>query len=123
MVPAATHDCSTLGGNSGSAVIDLDTGEVLALHFGGLYHQKNYSVPSSELARDAPRDRHRRQIRRRTAGGTQRLGATGGRAPMPPRRPHALQMLARLEQRRVARAVAGARRRGRLDGDHAARDR
>ena len=24
MVPAATHDCSTLGGNSGSAVIDLE---------------------------------------------------------------------------------------------------
>jgi endonuclease G len=52
MVPAATHDCSTLGGNSGSAVIDLDTGEVLALHFGGLYHEKNYCVPSFELSRD-----------------------------------------------------------------------
>ncbi len=52
MVPAATHDCSTLGGNSGSAVIDLDTGEVLALHFGGLYHEKNYCVPADELSRD-----------------------------------------------------------------------
>jgi endonuclease G len=52
LVPAATHDCSTLGGNSGSAVLDLDTGEVLALHFGGLYHQKNYCVPSFELSRD-----------------------------------------------------------------------
>jgi len=52
MVPAATHDCSTLGGNSGSAVIDLDTGEVLALHFGGLYHEKNYCVPAFELSRD-----------------------------------------------------------------------
>ena len=52
MVAAATHDCSTLGGNSGSAVIDLDTGEVLALHFGGLYHEKNYCVPAYELSRD-----------------------------------------------------------------------
>ena len=52
IVPAATHDCSTLGGNSGSAVVDLDTGHVLALHFGGLYHKQNYAVPTSELARD-----------------------------------------------------------------------
>jgi endonuclease G len=53
MVLSATHDCSTLGGNSGSAVIDLETGEVMGLHFGGLYHQQNYSVPSFELGRDA----------------------------------------------------------------------
>lgn len=52
MVHSATHDCSTLGGNSGSAVIDLNTGEVLGLHFGGVYHQQNFAVPSSELARD-----------------------------------------------------------------------
>jgi endonuclease G, mitochondrial len=52
MVPAATHDCSTLGGNSGSAVIDLDSGEVLALHFGGRYQEQNFAVPASELARD-----------------------------------------------------------------------
>jgi endonuclease G, mitochondrial len=52
LVPAATHDCSTLGGNSGSALFDLENGEVLGLHFGGLYHQKNYCVPSFELARD-----------------------------------------------------------------------
>jgi endonuclease G, mitochondrial len=52
IVPAATHDCSTLGGNSGSAVFDLDTGEAVALHFGGRYHEQNYAVPASELARD-----------------------------------------------------------------------
>lgn len=52
LVNAATHDCSTLGGNSGSALVDLATGTVLALHFGGLYHQQNFAVPSSELARD-----------------------------------------------------------------------
>ncbi len=52
MVDAATHDCSTLGGNSGSALIDLDTGEVLGLHFGGRYLDTNHAVPSIELARD-----------------------------------------------------------------------
>ena len=53
MVQAATHDCSTLGGNSGSAIIDLATGEVLGLHFGGRYLDTNYAVPAIELARDA----------------------------------------------------------------------
>lgn len=47
-----THDASTLGGNSGSAVIDVLTGEVLALHFGGRYLVANYAVPTFELARD-----------------------------------------------------------------------
>jgi endonuclease G len=52
LVNAATHDCSTLGGNSGSAVIDLDTGAVMALHFGGRYREQNFAVPAFELARD-----------------------------------------------------------------------
>ncbi len=52
MVDAATHDCSTLGGNSGSAVFSMDTGEVLALHFGGLYKEQNFAVPASDLAKD-----------------------------------------------------------------------
>src|SRR5262249_54700902 len=57
-VNALTHDASTLGGNSGSAIIDVDTGEVLALHFAGEYLKANYAVPMYELARDervAPR--------------------------------------------------------------------
>jgi endonuclease G len=57
-VNAVTHDASTLGGNSGSAVIDVDTGEVVALHFAGEYLKANYAVPMYELARDrrvAPR--------------------------------------------------------------------
>lgn len=49
---ATTHDASTLGGNSGSAVIDLTTGLVLALHFGGKYLEANYGVPVWELAQD-----------------------------------------------------------------------
>jgi pimeloyl-ACP methyl ester carboxylesterase len=50
---AATHDASTLGGNSGSAVIDLTSGLVLALHFGGVYLKTNYGVPAWELAQDS----------------------------------------------------------------------
>jgi endonuclease G len=52
LVPAATHDVSTLGGNSGSAMFDLETGEVLGLHFGGRYHERNYAVPAAALSRD-----------------------------------------------------------------------
>ena len=53
LVHATTHDCSTLGGNSGSGVFDLSSGEVLALHFGGQYHQANFGVPTFEMARDS----------------------------------------------------------------------
>lgn len=49
---ATTHDASTLGGASGSCIIDLTTGIVLSLHFGGRYLETNYGVPSWELARD-----------------------------------------------------------------------
>jgi endonuclease G len=51
-VNALTHDASTLGGNSGSAIIDVETGEVLALHFAGEYLKANYAVPMHELAKD-----------------------------------------------------------------------
>jgi len=52
-VNALTHDSSTLGGNSGSAVVNCSTGEVVGLHFAGRYLDANYAVPTSELARDS----------------------------------------------------------------------
>jgi hypothetical protein len=52
-VSAVTHDSSTLGGNSGSAVIDVGTGHVIGLHFAGVYLDANFAVPTSELARDS----------------------------------------------------------------------
>lgn len=42
-------DYTTLGGNSGSPVIDFESGEVLGLHFAGSYLEGNYSVPASVL--------------------------------------------------------------------------
>jgi endonuclease G len=38
------HDCSTLGGNSGSAVLDVPTGAAVGLHFGGRFLTGNYAV-------------------------------------------------------------------------------
>lgn len=51
-VRAATHDASTLGGNSGSAVVCTETGRVLGLHFAGRYLEANYAVPAQDLGRD-----------------------------------------------------------------------
>lgn len=51
-VPAMTHDSSTLPGNSGSAILDVHTGEIVGLHFAGITLKANYSVPTFELARD-----------------------------------------------------------------------
>jgi V8-like Glu-specific endopeptidase len=53
------HDCSTLGGNSGSCVIDLETGNVIALHFGGQYLKGNVSVPLWKLANDPLLKKHK----------------------------------------------------------------
>lgn len=47
----STHDCTTLGGNSGSVVLDMNTGDAVALHFAGLYMIENYAVPASTIAR------------------------------------------------------------------------
>jgi hypothetical protein len=47
---ALTHDCTTLGGNSGSAVLDLLTGEAAALHFSGVFLKTNYAVPAPVIS-------------------------------------------------------------------------
>ena len=43
------HDATTLGGNSGSLVLDLETGKVAALHFGGIEGQNNFAVTAPVL--------------------------------------------------------------------------
>ena|SRR5688572_30038509 len=44
------HDCSTLGGNSGSVLVDLATGEAVGLHFAGRFLETNYAVPAALVA-------------------------------------------------------------------------
>lgn len=51
-VESVTHDSSTLGGNSGSLVLDTTTGRVLGLHFAGRYLDANFAVPAWALAAD-----------------------------------------------------------------------
>lgn len=47
---AIRHDCSTLGGNSGSVVLSLTTGKAVGLHFAGRFLQANFAVPSGTVA-------------------------------------------------------------------------
>lgn len=49
-VEALAHDCTTLGGSSGSLVIDVATLKVLGVHFGGESGVRNYCVPTWKLA-------------------------------------------------------------------------
>ncbi len=43
------HDCTTLGGNSGSVVFDLESGQAIGLHYSGAFMQNNYAVTSSTI--------------------------------------------------------------------------
>lgn len=52
VIGAVTHDCSTAGGNSGSTVIDLETGHVVGLHFAGSYLVANYAISPYDMAQD-----------------------------------------------------------------------
>ncbi len=47
------HDCTTLGGNSGSCVVDLTTNAVIGLHFAGEFGVSNSAVSLPPL-RDDP---------------------------------------------------------------------
>lgn len=44
------HDCTTLGGNSGSPVIDIETQKVYGLHFAGREREGNFAVTSKTLS-------------------------------------------------------------------------
>lgn len=44
-----THDCSTLGGNSGSVVMDIENGTAVGLHFAGRFRKSNYAVKASAV--------------------------------------------------------------------------
>lgn len=43
------HDCTTLGGNSGSVVLDNQTGNAVGLHFKGEVEEENYAVKTAPI--------------------------------------------------------------------------
>lgn len=45
----AQHDCQTLGGNSGSPLLSLDTADVVAVHFDGKFLDSNSAILASAL--------------------------------------------------------------------------
>lgn len=47
--PEFTHDATSLGGNSGSVVLDVESGMAVGLHFGGRYLRANYAVTAPTL--------------------------------------------------------------------------
>jgi hypothetical protein len=51
------HDCTTLGGNSGSVVLDLGTGEAVGLHYAGIPLVENRAVPAALVAEALKRAR------------------------------------------------------------------
>jgi S1-C subfamily serine protease len=43
------HDATTLGGNSGSVILDLATGKAIGLHYGGLEGEQNEAVQAPRV--------------------------------------------------------------------------
>ncbi|MER2266121.1 DNA/RNA non-specific endonuclease [Methylobacterium oxalidis] len=68
------HNCTTLGGNSGSVLLDLDSGEAVGLHFSGSFLATNYAVRADVVA----------DLLRRIRSGRLRR-EEGARAPSGPR--------------------------------------
>ncbi len=76
------HNCTTLGGNSGSVVFDFVRGEALGLHYSGAFMQTNYAVRSNVVQQaldDARSGRPRKHVCRLEAD----LGASAGSASQP----------------------------------------
>jgi len=71
------HNCTTLGGNSGSIVVDLDSGEALGLHFSGTFLSTNYAVRSDVVQQLLDRVRSRRAPVGRGLGGAREAQAVG----------------------------------------------
>lgn len=67
-----THDCSTLGGNSGSVILDLESGEAVGLHFGGTYRTANYAVKAAVLLDALARQRIQVPVARPAPAGGER---------------------------------------------------
>ena len=69
-----THNCTTLGGNSGSVVFNVASGGAIGLHFGGNAQLQNYAVKATTIASALARQNIRIQPLRAPASGRQRPG-------------------------------------------------
>ncbi|MBP3954087.1 DNA/RNA non-specific endonuclease [Gemmata sp. G18] len=79
LMPAASatdiqHNCSTLGGNSGSAVLDVQTGAAVGLHFGGRFKTANFAVKAEVI----------RSVLDRLPASRPGIAVPGGTAPEAP---------------------------------------
>lgn len=77
-----SHDCSSMPGSSGSALIDIKTGEVVGLHFQGIPFRSNHAVPVSEvrkLIKEQPWRNSRTDIRPQTESATDLAAASAGK--------------------------------------------
>lgn len=75
-IRALTYDASTLGGNSGSVVVDLASGEAVGLHFQGQTNEMNTAVPCNLVAAAL------RQIKTQIAVPSLRLAEGEAEAPV-----------------------------------------
>jgi endonuclease G len=80
------HDCSTLGGNSGSVLVDLASGKAIGVHFAGRFLEANYAVPAALVAErlEAVRRRMASGTRTGTDAGPPGTGADGSAGAPPP---------------------------------------
>jgi endonuclease G len=85
------HDCSTLGGNSGSVLLDLTSGEAVGLHFAGRFLEANFAVPAALAAERLDWVRRRHSPAARPQPGTiHDLRPAGPTPPIAPPSPPAL---------------------------------
>ena len=77
------HDCSTLGGNSGSVLIDLSSGAAVGLHFAGRFLEANFAVPAPIVADRVDRVLSRRPRPVKTTTAPPAATPPSARAPHP----------------------------------------
>ncbi|MGW5152994.1 DNA/RNA non-specific endonuclease [Rhodococcus koreensis] len=75
------HDCSTLGGNSGSVVLSLATGNAVGLHFAGRFLETNFAVSSRVVAQRLDDVHSGRAMRRRASGAREDVQQAGSQTP------------------------------------------
>ncbi|MGZ6184939.1 MAG: DNA/RNA non-specific endonuclease [Candidatus Binataceae bacterium] len=69
------HNCTTLGGNSGSVVFDLVNGQAVGLHFSGSFLATNYAV-RADVVKKILADVRAGRATRRTEAPTREFGQT-----------------------------------------------